>query len=1542
MFKKTFTIFAIFILAMLWCVPSNAQITSRDVHKGKYSNQTVPKGQNIPTPYSGDLVQLYDNGPLITHPGGGFGGADASALQTGLGMGTYGFGNQVSAGNTIADDVVINDEVWTIDGLTFYTYQTGSTTTSTINDARVRIWKNRPDGGGTVVWGDLTTNVLTSTSFTGIYRVLDTDLLASNRPIMAVNVTISPTLVLQPGEYWIEWEMGGTLTSGPWQPPVTIVGSTTTGNALNSAYSPLVDVGPQGAPFKVFGTSVAALGPGLATNPSPANGEIGVTTPNNTISWTNPAGATDNNVYFGTDPGSMTLISGSGLETSLPVTGLAYSTQYFWRVDEIDGTGTTTGILWNFTTEQEPCPVYELPISADFEDGLFPPNCWSQSTAAVWTNAQVVGGVNNISAVGDFYDAPPGSFDDLISMEYNSTTSPNPQLKFDWAYADYSGAELDELDIYYSVDGGTTWVILAAMYNGAAGENNLNPYGISYSAGYYFPADNEWSTRTLSLPPNTTNVSFTAISDYGNLLWLDNIHITGTLFEDSFENPPYNYPGQVACQNSAWTTWSGAPCGNEDATISQNYAHTGTQSALIDFVSPRDVDLVYLTGTKTSGKWYMNFWLYIPTGGAGYFNAQATFTVDWGFECYFNAGGSGVLDNGSNVPFIWQENTWHQCLFVLDLNTSTAEFWFGQNVMTQIATWDWTRGGSIPNTLDGFDFFGATTADQMHMDDFRFSDSAPPILQPANDVGTTSIDIVSQVAPGTLAPQATVKNFGTDTNTFDVLMTINPGGYSNSQTVTALAGGATQQVTFGNWTATTGAYTVTVTTQLTGDEDPSNDSKTQPLYVWDSNGTWSTGANYPQAMYLGGGQGYSNGSTNYLFSIAGITGSGLETECYKYDFGTNTWSPIASLPADRDRHATALSGDFLYQIGGYNIGDVIQSTAYKYDIIGNSWSAIAPLPIAIGWGKAVAYGNYIYHAGGYDGANVLADVYVYDITANTWSAATSMPDGRFGGAFSIVGNQLVYVGGAAGGIENSVFVGTITAPGVISWVTADNPFPGTQQITYGTNSDLTGRLLNSTSKTKASLSDAIPYPAGSMYRFDGAPWGSDGIIVAGGSPSSTWVAADPNPCYIYKPATDEWIAKEDVPYPHTAATMGSVFDGSTWKLLITSGIDQDGFLVDTTQIFTQTLGGGTTTSYSVNVANGWNMVSVAGTNPAGMTPVDWWPGLTGNVYKYAGGYTPITTTATGEGYWMKHTGPTVYDYTGIQIVPHNDVPINTGWNLLGLYENSVPTNTLQTSPSGMIILPVYAYSGGYVQAATMDPGVGYWVKSSGDGVITSLAPPPQSKSGEIVEYFKEDWGRIILIDATGVSYTLYAVQGEVDLNQYELPPAPPEGMFDIRYGSGRIAESLNSGSQTIEMSGVSYPVTVSVENMTVTLQDVSGKGINSELKPGESLVINNSTINKLVVLSGELAVPTEYALEQNYPNPFNPSTTIKFSLPEATNVRLVIYNALGQKVGELVNSKLETGRYSYRWDASNAASGMYIYELRTDNFVSVKKMLLLK
>jgi hypothetical protein len=167
-----------------------------------------------------------------------------------------------------------------------------------------------------------------------------------------------------------------------------------------------------------------------------------------------------------------------------------------------------------------------------------------------------------------------------------------------------------------------------------------------------------------------------------------------------------------------------------------------------------------------------------------------------------------------------------------------------------------------------------------------------------------------------------------------------------------------------------------------------------------------------------------------------------------------------------------------------------------------------------------------------------------------------------------------------------------------------------------------------------------------------------------------------------------------------------------------------------------------------------------------------------------------------------------------------------------------------------------------------------------------------------------------------------------DVNNIKIEYSTDNGSVWLVVVESRPAGGIRSHSWTI-------PNTPSTQCL-VRITDIDDASVND--------VSNNTfTIQEVVSVDDlQSGIPEEYELYQSYPNPFNPSTTIKFSLPEAADVILNIYNTLGQKVAQLVSSKLEAGRYSYQWDAGNIATGLYIYELRTDKFVSVKKMMLLK
>jgi hypothetical protein len=108
----------------------------------------------------------------------------------------------------------------------------------------------------------------------------------------------------------------------------------------------------------------------------------------------------------------------------------------------------------------------------------------------------------------------------------------------------------------------------------------------------------------------------------------------------------------------------------------------------------------------------------------------------------------------------------------------------------------------------------------------------------------------------------------------------------------------------------------------------------------------------------------------------------------------------------------------------------------------------------------------------------------------------------------------------------------------------------------------------------------------------------------------------------------------------------------------------------------------------------------------------------------------------------------------------------------------------------------------------------------------------------------------------------------------------------------------------------------------------------------------NFTFTRKPIVSGVASqsgnVPAMYSLSQNYPNPFNPSTSIKYELPKASDLRLSVFDLLGREVAVLVNERRDSGAHEVKFDGSNLASGVYFYRLEAGDFVQSKKLVLLK
>ncbi|MCH8300131.1 MAG: T9SS type A sorting domain-containing protein [Candidatus Marinimicrobia bacterium] len=130
-----------------------------------------------------------------------------------------------------------------------------------------------------------------------------------------------------------------------------------------------------------------------------------------------------------------------------------------------------------------------------------------------------------------------------------------------------------------------------------------------------------------------------------------------------------------------------------------------------------------------------------------------------------------------------------------------------------------------------------------------------------------------------------------------------------------------------------------------------------------------------------------------------------------------------------------------------------------------------------------------------------------------------------------------------------------------------------------------------------------------------------------------------------------------------------------------------------------------------------------------------------------------------------------------------------------------------------------------------------------------------------------------------------------------------------------------------------------------TLRGVAFSDLTSGTVVGDDGVILRTTSGGMVVSVKENLhshLPRSHMLRQNYPNPFNPTTTIEYELANAGKVQLIVYNLLGQEIERLVDGTKSAGKHNINWDASNLASGVYLYRLQAGDFVQTRKMVLLK
>jgi hypothetical protein len=195
-------------------------------------------------------------------------------------------------------------------------------------------------------------------------------------------------------------------------------------------------------------------------------------------------------------------------------------------------------------------------------------------------------------------------------------------------------------------------------------------------------------------------------------------------------------------------------------------------------------------------------------------------------------------------------------------------------------------------------------------------------------------------------------------------------------------------------------------------------------------------------------------------------------------------------------------------------------------------------------------------------------------------------------------------------------------------------------------------------------------------------------------------------------------------------------------------------------------------------------------------------------------------------------------------------------------------------------------------------------------------------------YFDNAMPPIIPVELT--SFTAISNNGAVELN-WQTATEVNNHMFEI--------ERKAEGS---EFRTIGF-----VEGHGTTTEPQSYSYIDNEVQRGTYVYrLKQIDFNGTFKYSNEVEVdatgPLTFSLGQNYPNPFNPSTKINYKVPEAGNVKLAVYNIVGEEVAVLVNGFTQAGSFDVTFNASNLPSGVYLYKLQSANSVQTKKMLLLK
>ena len=774
-----------------------------------------------------------------------------------------------------------------------------------------------------------------------------------------------------------------------------------------------------------------------------------------------------------------------------------------------------------------------------------------------------------------------------------------------------------------------------------------------------------------------------------------------------------------------------------------------------------------------------------------------------------------------------------------------------------------------------------------------------------------------------IIPRVVFHNAATQTADFTANYEATYGGnlmYDQEVSISGLAGGADTTVEFPAWPGIRleGTYQMTAYAEMAHDINNANDTVSGSFgsgyNIWVSK-TALPNTEYCHAVAPWNGR---------IYLFGGAPGGTFCNTIQYYDTLTETWNNSAiTLPANLFGASAITLGDRIFIIGGCETWANPLTSVYCYWPDGDSLTTKASLPTATMEAAAGLWrDSLIYIMGGGNWTMPpINNVQIYDVANDSWSTGTALPTSIGTNGGGICGDTIVSVGGYL-----------------------------TSACYYG--------VIDTADPTSITWTAGASYPAGNIARPSTAVRDHKLYVAAGYNGSDATATA-----YYYSPADDAWTQLPD----KTTATIGAgqaaimgewlyVIAGESTgetEALFLGASDKANPVITAVDPANNGTGVHLLAPVSVGFSKPMDTTTVAFTcNPDPGSWVRSWNGdftlmaLEHAAFSYDTSYSVTVTAGTSlDGYTLNSgTTPNPFNFTvwAPGGIIHDQMGVAGTINLAQIFEpsysdfSSYMADDIDISGYDSVKVSTIEILGGSWNGHTFHPIDSLYLGFTTDSSASNLPAWSQTIwAGNIVPAGFDEIGRgsvpstfVMYLDppvtlAPGKNWMVWAPYNQYASKDGQTGWAVNETVTGVECSWRNPGNGFGAGADwmhTTAMFGTPYDANMRLYGQTFT--GVTGQ----PTEPG---------------------LPMMYSLSSSYPNPSRDNSTIKFTMPQAGQVKIEVYNIAGQRVKTLVNGNMDAGYHQIAWNGRNdagqrVANGVYMYRMNSGSFVATKKLLMVK